>query len=340
MMTAAGQKDQIKKGSVMEYGSKNIMEAEIITKAKLRNPCYQKIVCSISGGADSDILIDLIVRLDKDKKVKYIFFNTGMEYKATKEHIGYLKEKYQINIEEIKPEKPIPLCCKRYGQPFLSKQISEWIMRLQKHGFKWEDESFEVLLKKYPKCRAALKWWCNQWDKRKNGKESSYNIAYTPLLKEFMMKYPPDFQISNKCCHYTKKLLAARYKVKNQIDLSMTGIRKAERGARQQAYKNCFTADVDGTDEYRPIFWFLKKDKEIYCTENNIKHSDCYTKYGLDRTGCACCPYGKDFEKELEAARKYEPNLFNAALNVFGKSYEYTKKFYEFRKESNHYEGI
>lgn len=313
-------------------GSKNIMEAEIITASKLRNPCYKKIVCSISGGADSDILLDLIIRLDEEKKVKYIFFNTGMEYKATKEHLQYLKEKYQIEIEEIKAEKPIPVCCKKYGQPFLSKQISEWIMRLQKHGFKWEDGSFEDLLKKYPKCRAALKWWCNEWPKKKNGKESTYNIAYTPKLKEFMMKYPPDFSISNKCCHFTKKLLAARYKIKNRIDLSMTGIRKAERGARQQAYKNCFTADVDGTDEYRPIFWFLKKDKEIYCRDNNITHSECYTKYGLDRTGCACCPYGKNFEKELEAAKKYEPNLYKAALNVFGKSYEYTRKYYEFRK--------
>lgn len=292
----------------------------------------KKIVCSISGGADSDILLDLIIRLDEEKKVKYIFFNTGMEYKATKEHLQYLKEKYQIEIEEIKAEKPIPVCCKKYGQPFLSKQISEWIMRLQKHGFKWEDGSFEDLLKKYPKCRAALKWWCNEWPKKKNGKESTYNIAYTPKLKEFMMKYPPDFSISNKCCHFTKKLLAARYKIKNRIDLSMTGIRKAERGARQQAYKNCFTADVDGTDEYRPIFWFLKKDKEIYCRDNNITHSECYTKYGLDRTGCACCPYGKNFEKELEAAKKYEPNLYKAALNVFGKSYEYTRKYYEFRK--------
>lgn len=315
-------------------GSKNIMEAEIITASKLRNPCYERIVCSISGGADSDVLLDLVSRLDEEKKVKYIFFNTGMEYEATKQHLEYLKEKYQIEIEEIRAEKPIPLCCKKYGQPFLSKQVSEWIMRLQKHGFKWEDGSFEELLKKYPKCKAALKWWCNEWPKKKNGKESSYNIEYTPKLKEFMMKYPPDFSISNKCCYFTKKLLAARYKIKNRIDLSMTGIRKAERGARQQAYKNCFTADVDGTDEYRPIFWFLKKDKEIYCRDNNIVHSKCYTKYGLDRTGCACCPYGKNFEKELEAAKEYEPKLFKAALNIFGKSYEYTRKYYEFRKNA------
>ena len=206
-------------------GSKAIMEAEIILKSKLSNPCYKKIMCSISGGADSDVLLDLVSRYDTEKKVEYVFFDTGIEYKATKEHLRYLEEKYGIEIKKIRAEKPIPICCRKYGQPFLSKQISEWIMRLQKHGFEWEDETFEELYKKYPKCKAALKWWCNMWPKKKNGSESVYNIAYTPYLKEFLQEYPPPFFISNKCCHFTKKLLAARYKKNNKIDLSMTGIR-------------------------------------------------------------------------------------------------------------------
>ena len=40
-------------------------------------------------------------------------------------------------------------------------QVSEWIERLQRHNFQWEDKSFDELYKEYPKCKVALQWWCN-----------------------------------------------------------------------------------------------------------------------------------------------------------------------------------
>lgn len=48
--------------------------------------------------------------------------------------------------------KSIPACVKHYGVPYMSKYVSEQMMRLQAHHFQWEDEPLEVLLKKYPKC--------------------------------------------------------------------------------------------------------------------------------------------------------------------------------------------
>ena len=41
-------------------------------------------VCSISGGSDSDIVLDLIHKVDEDGKVKYFWIDTGLEYSATK----------------------------------------------------------------------------------------------------------------------------------------------------------------------------------------------------------------------------------------------------------------
>lgn len=55
--------------------------------------------------------------------------------------------------------------------------------------------------------------------------------------------------------------------------------------------------------------------------------------HGLDRTGCACCPFGKFFERELAVAEQFEPNLYRAAIHVFGKSYEYTRQYREFQKK-------
>ena len=186
-------------------GSQLITDSIVITHAKLKQ--YEKILCSISGGSDSDILIDLCEKFDESEKITYAFFDTGLEFRATKEHLQYLERKYDIHIEQIKAIKSIPFCCKTYGQPFLSKQVSEWIERLQNHNFRWEDKPFAELYKEYPKCKAALRWWCNDFQKSNEGKESSFNIAYNQYLKEFMVKNPPTFKISNKCCHYAKKWL-------------------------------------------------------------------------------------------------------------------------------------
>lgn len=312
-----------------------IMDAFCVVSNKLRNPNYKNIICSISGGSDSDILLDMIVKFDIYKRVIFVFFNTGLEYQATKEHLKYLEQKYGIKIHIINAVLPIPTCCKKYGQPFLSKQVSEWIERLQRHNFSWKDKSFEELLNEYPKCKAALKWWCNQWEKGKDGRESKFNISYNKYLKEFMIENPPDFKISNKCCHYAKKLVAKKAKQEIGCDLSIVGVRKAEGGARSSAYKNCFTSgDKKGVcDEYRAIFWFKEEDKRDYEETFNVVHSRCYKEYGLMRTGCAGCPFGRDFEKELEIIQKYEPKLYKAVNNIFGDSYEYTRKYKKFVEE-------
>ena len=169
--------------------SSAIVDAMIITSAKIRN--YDKPLLSISGGSDSDIMLDMCWRLDPLKKITYKFVNTGIEYEATKRHIKFLEQKYGIEIEELKATIPVPLGCRTYGVPFLTKHVSEMISRLQKHNFKWENEEFEILLERYPNCKSALKWWCNQHINPKS-KYSSMNINKHLLLKEFIIQNLPD----------------------------------------------------------------------------------------------------------------------------------------------------
>ena len=302
-----------------------ISDSFVITNNKLKN--YDNIAVSISGGSDSDIMLDIIERLRSGKYIRYVWFDTGLEYQATKNHLDYLEKKYHIQIDRVKAIKPIPLACRQYGQPFLSKKVSDFIKRLQAHNFKWEDEDFDILYKKYPKCKAALRWWCNKW-----GENSRFNISYNKWLKEFMIANPPQFKISDQCCEWAKKKVVKRYIKLNNSELNVFGVRKAEGGARATAYKTCFSSG-EHTDEYRPIFWYKTEDKEAYEQAFNITHSKCYSCYGLERTGCAGCPFGKDFEKELEIIREYEPKLYIAVNNIFGNSYEYTRKYIEFVKQ-------
>ena len=289
---------------------------------------YKNIMVSISGGADSDIMLDMIERIGCPlSETHYVFFNTGLEFQATKDHLKYLEDRYGIEIEKYRANIPVPLGCQKYGLPFLSKQVSQFVSRLQRHNFKWEDRPFEELYAEYPRCKAALRWWCNEW-----GEGSKVNINRNKLLKEFMVENPPDFLISDGCCKGAKKDTAHEIERKIQPDLSCVGVRKAEGGARSSAYKSCFDENSGSCAQFRPIFWMKNDDKENYEQRYDIKHSECYTVYGLKRTGCACCPFGKNFEKELEVAKEYEPKLYIAANNVFGKSYDYTRKYKEFRK--------
>ena len=287
---------------------------------ELNNCNYKKVLCSVSGGSDSDIIIDLVSKCDNNKIVQYFYFDTGLEYQATKEHISYLQEKYNIVITTINPKTPIPLAVKKYGQPFLSKMVSENIQRLQKHGFKWENKTYEELVKDYPNCKSALQWWCNS---RKNN--VLLGITRNKGLKEFMINNNPKFNISNKCCKYAKKDILKDL-LKQGYDLNISGIRKSEGGVRSTAYKTCFDTQ-DNYDNYRPIFWFTDKDKLEYRKLFNVSNSKCYTVYGLKRTGCVGCPFAKNYKEELEIVKKYEPKLYKAVTNLFKDSYEYLNKY-------------
>lgn len=87
--------------------------------------------------------------------------------------------------------------------------------------------------------------------------------------------------------------------------------------------------DVQGLLSGAPIFWF----------KNAVQHSKCYTDYGLSRTGCFGCPFGRDFETELLTIKTHEPKLYKAANVLFGESYEYTRAFLDFRKEMRRING-
>lgn len=289
---------------------------------------HNKIMVSISGGSDSDIVMDLIELIGYDPgQVVYVWIDTGFEYEATKRHLDFLEEKYKVKIRRTKAENPIPLCVQKYGVPFLSKEVSGNIAILQHNNFCYElDLTTNEATQKYPRAvRTVQHWWCADGDKR-------FSINCFAGLKEFMARnHPP--KISDQCCKYAKKNVAQKFEKMLGCDLGIVGIRRAEGGIRATAYKSCYTPDGKRIAQFRPIFYFSDKDKREYEEFRGIVHSDCYTVYGLKRTGCACCPFGSNFERELEIVRQYEPKLYKAACAIFGPSYEYTRKYREFKEK-------
>ena len=153
-----------------------------LTEAQANESC---ITCSISGGSDSDIILDICWHIYKGELIKYVFFDTGIEMQATKDHLNFLENKYQIQIERVKAKIPVPLGVKQFGEPFLAKKQSDYISRLQKHNFDFSSDSFDNLYKRFPKCKTALMWWGNNYSK-----DSYWNISRQKYLKEYIMSAP------------------------------------------------------------------------------------------------------------------------------------------------------
>ena len=299
-------------------------------------PNHERIMCSVSGGSDSDVMMDLLWRVDRSHKIHYAFFNTGIEYRATLDHLDALEEKYGVEIERVDPIKSIPVCVKQYGSPVISKFVSEQIERLQKAGFQWDDLPYEELRQKYPGCPTSpLKWWSNEYKKAEGitGTEgrTMFNIDRNKYLRDFILEHPPDFPVSNACCSYAKKKPSNKYVKDHDIQLLCTGVRKSEGGIRAVSYKNCYSLNSKiGIDHLRPIFWFTDEDKDEYCRRFEIVHSRCYTMYGLKRTGCTGCPYNRNIFDEMGMVGAYEPQMIRAANSIFQKAYEWTMEYRQY----------
>ena len=311
-------------------------------------------ICSYSGGADSDILIDLIERTRKMfgegylPPVKYVFFNTGLEMKATKDHVKATAEKYGVEIEECRPKINIVKSTREHGIPFVSKIMSQGLEGWQKKGIPLSiaDEYAEAedkvakrkeLKERYPKCESLINFLCCCNSAGEPRPNIQLVINSSKYMLDFIREYPPDFKISAKCCDYCKKQLAHR--VQKPYEMIITGERRDEGGMRSvprseqwnETNTMCFSETADGKYRFKPLYYVSDKDKAWYKEYYGIRYSDAYEVYGLTRTGCCGCSISHKAVEDLEKIRPYEPNVVKAAYNLFGKSYEYRRMYNEYK---------
>lgn len=305
-------------------------------------------ICSYSGGADSDIMIDLIEQtrgIFNLPPVKYVFFNTGLEMQATKNHVKATAEKYGVEIEECRPKVNIVRAVREHGVPFVSKIMSAGLEGWQKKGIplsiadeyeQAEDKAAkrQELKGRYPKCESTINFLCCCNSAGEPRPNIQLVINSSKYMRDFIGECPPDFQISAKCCDYCKKQLAHR--VQKGYDMIITGERRAEGGMRSVPRKDntalCFGETSAGQYRLRPLYYVTDADKAWYKEYYEIRYSDAYEVYGLTRTGCCGCPISYKAVDDLEKIRPFEPNVVKAAWNIFGKSYEYRKKYNEYKE--------
>lgn len=320
-----------------------------IVASRLRE--HPKAICSYSGGADSDILIHLIEQtrhIFNLPPVKYVFFNTGLEMMATKNHVAETAKKYGVEIEAVRPKINIVNASRRYGIPFVSKIMSYGLEEWQKKCVPMEiaDEynaaedkaaKRQELRERFPKCESVINFICCCNSAGEPRPNIQLVINSSRFMREFIVENPPDFQISAKCCDYCKKQPAHR--IQKDYEMIITGERRDEGGMRSVPRKDntamCFTEAGHGQFRLRPLYYVSDADKLWYKDEYGIRYSDAYEVYGLTRTGCCGCPISYKAIDDLELIGRYEPNIKTAAWNIFGKSYEYRQKYYRYKADKN-----
>lgn len=306
-------------------------------------------ICSYSGGSDSDILIDIIEMARKLfglPPVKYCFFNTGLEMKATKDHVKEVEKKYGVTITEYRPKKNIVLATREYGLPFVSKIMSSALETIQKKNLPFsikeeydaaEDKAAkrQDLRERYPNSEQGINFLCCCNSKGEPRPDIQLVINSSPYMYDFMKENPPDFKISAKCCECCKKDVA--HAVQKNFDMIITGERRDEGGMRsvpKSADMNgtmCFYQQSDNKFRFKPLYYVSDEDKAWYKAKFNIRYSDAYEVYGLKRTGCCGCSISSRAIEDLKLIEKYEPNVVKAAWNIFGDSYRYREEYNRFK---------
>ena len=312
---------------------------------------HPKAICSYSGGSDSDIMIDLIEQtraLFKLPPVDYVFFNTGLEMKATKNHVKATAEKYGVVIKEVKPSKgnDIVSSVHRHGQPFVSKIMSGGLEEWQKKNVPLSiSEEYEQaedkaakrkeLKERYPKCESLINFLCCCNASGEPRPNIQLVINSSRYMRDFISEQPPQFKISAQCCNHCKK--APAHKIQKGYEMIITGERRDEGGMRSVPRKDntalCFTETSSGQYRLRPLYYVSDKDKEWYKEKYGIRYSDAYEVYGLTRTGCCGCPISYKAIDDLDKIRPFEPTLVKAAWNLFGDSYRYRMEYNEYKKK-------
>lgn len=311
---------------IIDTAPQNQIIQNTLMKTRMKLDYYRNPVCSVSGGSDSDTMLDIIERVRGEHPVTYVFFDTGIEYQATHRHLAYLEEKYSIKILRRDAVVKVPKGCKQFGLPFISKDAAQRIKELQKHNFRFEEKPYDVLLAEYPNCKAGVEWWCN-------GRGNEYGVAKYKYLKEFMTAHPPTFAISDECCKGAKKKVGDKFYSQANAGIRILGLRQSEGGRRSTSFTSCFSIDDNDMANYRPLWFWTDADKAEYKAYYGLTYSDCYEIWGFTRTGCAGCPFNSRFEDDLLIMQQYEPQMYLAAINIFGKSYDYTRQYRQYRDE-------
>lgn len=263
---------------------------------------------AFSGGKDSTVLSFLVDLALPGNKIPRVYSNTGIDYLEIQRFVRQLATEDE-RIMFLQPRQNIKQMLNEVGYPFKSKFHSHICDIYSRQG-----KSGCVL--KYAEPKANTPHSC-------------------PKVLQDMFNSPLPFKISEKCCYKLKKEPFKRYEKETGRHIGLTGMRKSEKGLRENL--KCLVFEGDKLHRFHPLA--PVEDDFIEWVINEYKIRLCvlyYAPYGFKRTGCAGCPYARELQEELDLMEKLLPNEKIKCEYLWKPVYtEYRKRGYRLRKDES-----
>ena len=257
---------------------------EIIKSANKKYDLEHNAYISFSGGKDSTILHYLVDMALPDNKIPRVFINTGIEYNYIVEFVNELASK-DDRFVILKPTQAIKPMLEKVGYPFKSKEHSNYLSVYQHCGL--ESKTADRYLNPSEK-------------KKKYGWTTFIKYQFT---KEFNLK------ISNLCCYKLKKEPIKNWQKQNNRSITLTGMRKDEKGTRANIQGCIITDKANKIVKFHPLLVVNDDFENWFIEKNNIKLCKLYYEpFNFKRTGCKGCPFALDLQEQLTIMNTYLPN--------------------------------
>lgn len=247
---------------------------------------------SFSGGLDSTVLHYLIDKALPNNTIPRVYCNTGIEYKMITDFVKSFDDK---RFEIIKPEKGVKNTLEEVGYPFKSKQHSANLSIYQRNGMTKTNINYLG-----------------------DGTKDNYlcpNCLKYQFTEDFNLK------ISDRCCFEFKKKPFKKYMKESSRFVTITGMRQAEGGLRNNL--SCIITDKDrNLTKFHPMAVVNNEFIEEFIKIENIEICELYKPpYNFKRTGCKGCPFNKDLQKDLQVLNLLLPNEKKACEVIWSRVY-------------------
>lgn len=266
----------------------------------------RKVLVSFSGGKDSTVLLDLVLKVHKKIKSE-LFILPAYAFEITfpdtirfiKSTISYYQSKYGNKVLDLylnKPKDTWDNILNKHGYPIFSKQVSVLLNRItrvkSKNGLTRWVFGIDTTRYKITKNRLFL------LDKNMKQFPIDDSINYDYFGKTY---FNNDYFYSEKCCDYIKGGLK-HYKIPTFV-----GTTTSESFLRKKSWikEGC---NILSTKRLlsRPLSIWKTYDIWRYILDNqltyNNKYGDIdpktYTASKYQRLGCISCPYGSHLEQK------------------------------------------
>jgi 3'-phosphoadenosine 5'-phosphosulfate sulfotransferase (PAPS reductase)/FAD synthetase len=239
---------------------------------------------SFSGGKDSTVLLHIARQMYPD--IKAVFVNTGLEYPEVRQFARSVE-----NVDTVQPLLSFIEVIKRYGYPFISKEVSKVL-----YGFRHSDRP--------------------SYKRKMDGVNADGSVnKFTTRYKKYKPMLDLPIEFSNRCCYHIKEKPAITYESKNKTKPIIATMAEDSEQRQQGWLKSGCNAFTSNRPQSKPMSFWTEQDVLQYLKQNNLEVASVYGELtdcdgclhfsGCQRTGCTFCAFGAHLDTQSGGTSRF-----------------------------------